>query len=98
MWDCNGNHPQNGASERIIHGQNGLLIDSPRDLNHAFKLLEAFVDPVERFMMGQAARESAEAWTLDDNYRAVELLYRDLVSKRKLASGLSPSPRNRSAA
>lgn len=71
----------NGAAERIVHGRNGFLLDSPKDKHQMISMLSVLVDPEQRATIGNAARESAVAWTIKDNYFAVESLYRDHLAR-----------------
>ncbi len=65
----------NGAAERIVHGRNGFLLESPKDTQRMVNLLRDLTDPAKRSTIGCAARETAETWTVEDNYLAVESLY-----------------------
>lgn len=88
----------NGASERIVHGRNGFLLDSPKDRHQMLSLLNALVDPGQRATIGQAARESAVAWTLEDNYLAVESFYHEHLAKSQSTRRTFDHGQSRSAA
>ncbi len=70
----------NGASERIVHGESGLLLDSAKHTKEMIELLALLVDPQVRSRLGRAARQAAESWTIQDNYAAVKTLYSDYLS------------------
>lgn len=72
----------NGAAERLVHGKSGFILNDPRETAALVKYLRILSDPGERFVMGTAARETAEAWTVWDNFAAVEELYCDVLRGR----------------
>jgi UDP-glucose:(heptosyl)LPS alpha-1,3-glucosyltransferase len=71
----------NGASQAIEDRRNGFIVDSPLDSHQILDCLRLLVDPVVRWDVGTAARDTAEAWTLENNFLAVEALYASLKGK-----------------
>ncbi len=65
----------NGAAECILHGKNGHLIQSAFDEEGILNALSSLLSKDYRAAVGQAARATAERWTLDDNFMAIEDLY-----------------------
>ncbi|MDZ4847747.1 MAG: glycosyltransferase family 4 protein [Pirellulaceae bacterium] len=81
--------PVNGAFERIVHGQSGLILDDPKDIRQIIHLLRSVVDPAKRTQIGMAARDAALSWTIEDNYMAIELLYQKRFAQNCIEQ---PSP------
>ena len=74
----------NGAAE-LIPAQAGCVLDDPHDdAALAGRLLE-LVDPVRRDEAGRAARQAAQAWTLDHHYARWHELLAEVARTRRAA-------------
>lgn len=65
----------NGVSERISNGVNGFVIDSPNDRTGMMQALQQLESKEQRKQIGEAARQEALRWTVEDNFQAIEMLY-----------------------
>lgn len=72
----------NGAADRIVHGVNGYLLPSPHEMRQLLLHLNTLASPDVRRRMGIAAREAALAWTIEDNFRAMEALHRACLAAK----------------
>jgi len=71
---------QNGGSEIITHGCNGLILENPRDSKAlADMIFELLTEPVLRNRLGAAAAETAQQYTWERNVA----LMRELFEKAK---------------
>jgi UDP-glucose:(heptosyl)LPS alpha-1,3-glucosyltransferase len=76
----------NGAAEFIQHGQNGLLIDSPRDADALLRGVLHCSQKMTRQRLGSQARATMEDYTIEDNFHAIEQLYGSIVDARSVAN------------
>jgi len=65
----------NGAAELLTDGQEGYLLDSPRQTGMLAVLMERLTDPARRRDMGPAARALAEQHTLEANHEGILDVY-----------------------
>jgi UDP-glucose:(heptosyl)LPS alpha-1,3-glucosyltransferase len=81
---------RNGAAERIVDGESGLVVADPEDVAALAQRLEALGDPVLRARIGAAARSAAISWDLPANHRAAEALLLEAAGLRR-AGSVSPA-------
>lgn len=75
--------PNNGASCFVEHGESGLILSNAEDANELATLIESLQCCELRSQMGGHARNTAATWTCEDNFRAIEKLYRDMIVGKK---------------
>ncbi|MEZ6149617.1 MAG: glycosyltransferase family 4 protein [Pirellulaceae bacterium] len=76
----------NGASELIDHECNGLIAHDGRDTTELQRLVKVCMDAGEADRLGRAARATMERYTQSDNFKAIESLYYQLGSSRRMAA------------
>ncbi|PQO29817.1 glycosyltransferase family 1 protein [Bremerella cremea] len=84
----------NGAADRITHGVSGFILPSPLEMQHLSTYLCQLTCSEKRRQMGIAARQSATAWTIEDNFRAMAAVHNacfDEKSRQKQTSRTSPN-------
>ena len=74
---------QNGVSELFADGVEGGTIDDPASVGELLDRLEPVFDRSIRLRMGQAARQTAMAHTVDQNCRRIETVYEEIVESRR---------------
>lgn len=72
----------NGASELMTPGQEGFVLDDPRDARTLAALMEKLMDESLRRRMGEAARALALQHSSDKKFREIEVLYKGLKTGR----------------
>jgi UDP-glucose:(heptosyl)LPS alpha-1,3-glucosyltransferase len=76
---------QNGASELLIEGREGILLNDPADEEEFLGRLEPLLDPARRRRMGCAAREWAMRHTFARNIDEIEAVYEEARRRRRQA-------------
>lgn len=75
--------PNNGASELMEDGREGYVIPSPRDAEALARAMDALRDAARREEMGQRARESAERYPLERNFREMMDVFERAVARKE---------------
>lgn len=75
----------NGASELLVHGRDGFVLDDPADVPALAALVKLAVDARESGRLGRAARDVALRHTLDRNVDAIENAYAEAIERRASA-------------
>jgi UDP-glucose:(heptosyl)LPS alpha-1,3-glucosyltransferase len=77
----------NGASELMLDGREGFLLDTPRNTAALAGAMRALLDGGRRAEMGQAARATAEQYPLSRNFaQMIAVLERACARRRKEAA------------
>ncbi|MEA3366642.1 MAG: glycosyltransferase family 4 protein [Planctomycetota bacterium] len=76
----------NGASELMENGREGVVLDSPTEIERLTEALRALLAPDLRRRMGEAAREVAEQHTIERNFREMMAVF-ETAAARKEALG-----------
>jgi glycosyltransferase involved in cell wall biosynthesis len=79
----------NGVSEIITHGENGLVLDDPRDAETLAALIRrVYEDEAFRTALGRNAAKSVEQFTWERNALDLQAIFNEVLS-RKRASPLA---------
>ncbi|MFN3476913.1 MAG: glycosyltransferase family 4 protein, partial [Candidatus Methylomirabilales bacterium] len=70
---------QNGVSELIEEGRNGLIVKDPLDSGEVGEKLLELADPGRRRSMGEEARKVAEAFPLSRNVQETVKIYQEVL-------------------
>jgi UDP-glucose:(heptosyl)LPS alpha-1,3-glucosyltransferase len=73
----------NGASELVEDGREGLILDSPAEVERLADALERLMDPTCRAAMGAAARRAAEQVPLERNFREMMVVFQRAADKKE---------------
>jgi UDP-glucose:(heptosyl)LPS alpha-1,3-glucosyltransferase len=73
----------NGVAELISHGDNGFVVQNPRDDAAIFDCMQALTDPALRRYMGEQAAKTAAAFTMQRNIRETMYVINGLLSSSK---------------
>jgi len=74
----------NGAAERITDGQQGYVIDSPRDVDALADRIDRLADNAHRRACGRESIRAVESISMEDHAAAVLALYEDIVRSGEL--------------
>jgi UDP-glucose:(heptosyl)LPS alpha-1,3-glucosyltransferase len=83
----------NGTSEIITHGKDGLILADPSDVNSLTNLiLQIFEDPALCARLGKRAAETALQFTWERNARDLTALFQEILRQKesRSASALAP--------
>jgi UDP-glucose:(heptosyl)LPS alpha-1,3-glucosyltransferase len=72
----------NGGSEIITPGQEGFILDDPRDAKGLAGFMERLLDESLRRRMGESARALAQRYSSEQNFRQIEALHLAAVAAR----------------
>ncbi len=73
----------NGASELMQDGRDGLLIDSPADTAALAAAMTRLLDADLRRAMGVAARQTAEQYPLERNFREMMAVFQRVAARKE---------------
>ncbi|HLA84493.1 MAG TPA: glycosyltransferase family 4 protein [Thermoguttaceae bacterium] len=76
---------QNGASELMADGREGVLLDNPADVGEFVQKIEPLLDPSRRERMGRAARRLALRHTFTRNIDELIAVYEEVRAARRRA-------------
>ena len=74
--------PNNGASCFVEDGKSGFLLSDAHDADELASLIDSLECPQMRIQLGVRARQIAAKWTCEDNFRAIENLYRKIIAEK----------------
>lgn len=77
----------NGASELMEDGREGLLLDSPADVDRLAEAMRRLLDPAVRRPMCVAARATAEQHSLDRNFQEMMAVFERAAARREAFKG-----------
>ncbi len=78
----------NGASEKIVHGESGYVIEDPADVAGLAAAMEGLCDPVRRGQMAARALAAVSDLTMARHADQVMALYDELLRGRAARPGL----------
>lgn len=78
---------RNGASELIVPGEQGILLDRSDDVAALADAMGRLLNPDLRLRMGVAARSLGQRQDIETNFLAVEDFYRSTLSRRRAGMG-----------
>ena len=73
---------ETGASELILHGKSGFIMDHPERIPALANWLEALEDPDLRKSMGGGAQEQVAFLTIDRNVKQTILAYKKVLENK----------------
>jgi UDP-glucose:(heptosyl)LPS alpha-1,3-glucosyltransferase len=73
----------NGASELIVSGREGLLIDTPEQVDLLADAMDRLLDPDRRARMSQAARPAVEGHSLERNFREMMAVFEKVAARKE---------------
>ena len=79
-----------GVPELIAHGREGLLVEPGNSHELGAALLRLIGDAEERQRLGQKARVTARAYSVEDMVEKIEDLYEQVLTEKGLAQRASP--------
>ena len=74
----------NGASELMEDGREGVVLDSPDEIEHLTEALGRLLDADLRRRMGEAGREVAEQHTIERNFREMMAVFETVVARKEV--------------
>jgi UDP-glucose:(heptosyl)LPS alpha-1,3-glucosyltransferase len=77
----------NGASELMEDGCEGLILDSPAQVDRLAEAMTHLLDPDRRAAMGRAARKTAEQYSLERNFREMMAVFEQAVARKEALKG-----------
>lgn len=77
--------PWDGASEMIVHGENGFILSDPGDVQMLANLMEQLQDGVFREKISAHARKIHDKISMSRHAAEMITLYKDIVSRRAMA-------------
>ena len=76
---------QNGVSELIEHGRQGILLDDPGNRHEFLNRLLPLIDGHRRAEMGRHARSLALRHSFEENVNAMAAIYEEVLQERRAA-------------
>jgi UDP-glucose:(heptosyl)LPS alpha-1,3-glucosyltransferase len=73
----------NGASELMQDGQDGLLLDSPAEIERLAHAMGCLLDDHVRAAMGRAARASAQQHPIERNFREMMAVFEKAAARKE---------------
>ena len=80
--------PWDGASEMMVHGDNGFILSDPGDIQMLANLIEQLQDRSVRRQIGDAARKIYDQISMSRHATEMITLYKDIVSQRTMAKAV----------
>jgi UDP-glucose:(heptosyl)LPS alpha-1,3-glucosyltransferase len=77
----------NGASELMEDGREGLVLDTPAEVERLADAMSRLMDGDRRAAMGRAARETAEQHSLERNFRQMMAVFEQAVARKEALKG-----------
>ena len=75
----------NGASELMEDGREGLVLDSPAEIDLLAEAMRRLLEPDLRARMGRAAGETARQHSLDRNFREMMAVFEKAAAQKEAA-------------
>jgi UDP-glucose:(heptosyl)LPS alpha-1,3-glucosyltransferase len=75
----------NGASELLVNGQEGFVIEDPNQIRKLAEVLDKLLDKETRHACSQASRRAGTKWTWENHYQILISLFAE-ISKNKRAA------------
>ena len=72
-----------GAADIIEHGQNGLIVESPKSAKELAENINILFDPFLRRSMGQNGRALAEKFSVKKNNREMLKTYQEIIATQE---------------
>ncbi|MGB9309197.1 MAG: glycosyltransferase family 4 protein [Candidatus Acidiferrales bacterium] len=83
----------NGTSEIITHGQDGLILRDPTDVNALVKMILQIVDdPALRARLGERAGETARQFTWERNAHDLTALFQEILRQKQSSAAPTLAP------
>ena len=87
----------NGVSEIIAHGENGLILEDPRDANTlAAMIRRVYEDDAFRIALGRNAAKSVEQFTWERNAQDLRAIFEEVLRRKRdspaMRKALEPDP------
>ena len=77
----------NGAGELMEGGREGLLLDSPAEIDRLTEAMRHLLDADRRAAMGRAARQTAEQHSLQRNFREMMAVFERALARKEALKG-----------
>ena len=77
----------NGACELMEDGREGLLLDSPAEIDRLTEAMRHLLDADRRAAMGRAARQTAEQHSLQRNFREMMAVFERALARKEALKG-----------
>jgi UDP-glucose:(heptosyl)LPS alpha-1,3-glucosyltransferase len=77
----------NGAAELMEDGREGLVLDTPAEIERLADAMSRLMDGNRRAAMGLAARATAERHSLDRNFREMMAVFERAVARKEALNG-----------
>ena len=73
----------NGASELMEDGREGLILDTPADIDALAEAMRELLDADLRRRMGRAARETAELHPIERNFEEMMAVFEEAAARKE---------------
>ena len=73
-----------GIPDLVVHGKNGYLFPARNVKTLAARINELLEDPMKREEMGNLGRRYAKEYSSEEMIKKIDLLYRQLLSKKDI--------------